>query len=105
MIETAQNIFLIVGYVAVVCYIAYKIMMFLMDKMSTLIKKSKWFRVLVGLFGSIICATAGVLKLEDYYSGKETGEDLFIILVTLIASLVLLYYTFLAYKDKRGEIE
>ncbi len=105
MMETALNIFLIVGYVTVVCYVAYKIMMFSIDKICTLIKKSKWFRVLVFLFNSILSVAVAAIKLEDYYSGKETGEVLFVVFVLLIASLFFLYVTFLAFKDKRGEIE
>lgn len=105
MIETALNILLIVGYVAFCCYIGYKILIFLIDKTFILIKKSKWFRVFVGLFGSMICVVFGVLKLGDYCSGKEPGKSLFIAIVVLINSLFLLYCTFRAYRDKRGEIE
>jgi hypothetical protein len=105
MVKAALNIFVIVGYIAIVCFIAYKIMIFLMDKIFALIKSSKWFRVLVFFLGSLMCGTAGVMQLKGYYSGEETEKTLFIAPVLLIASLFFLYCTFLAYKDKRQKIE
>lgn len=105
MMEMVLDIFLMFAYIIFWCYIGYRIMIFLMDKMIALIYKSKWFRVFVGFFGSIIFAIFSLIELRDYYSGKETGEVLFIAVVSLMLSLYFLYYTFVAYKDKRGAID
>lgn len=105
MMEMVLDIFLMLAYIAFWCYIGYRILIFAIDKMFILIKKSKWFRVFFGFFMSMIFATAGLFVLRDYYSGKATGKILFAAVVSLMLSLCLLYCTFVAYKDKRGEID
>lgn len=100
MINTLAYIFFIVIYVAFFCYITYKIVMYLMDKMFNLILRSKVFRIMLFATLSLLFLWTGLLQLFDYNAGKNL-ELTRLFPLALGVSGLLLYFTVWAYRDCR----
>lgn len=96
------NIFVIVAYVGLVCYVAYKIYSYLADKMFILIEKSKLFRILFFAFMSVFFFVTGLISMSDYFAGVTSDSNQYFPLF-LGLSVFLMYGAFVAYKDPRQD--
>ena len=99
MIVALGNILFIIFYVAVCCFIAYKVFVYAIDKISHLIMTSKIFRICLFLTLAIFFLATGIFQLFDYYEGKYLKLTRYFPL-TLALSGVMVYCAILAfYKD------
>jgi len=70
MINTIAAIFVIISYVTLVCFIAYKVMIFLMDKIIYYITTSRAFTLVLFAFFSVLCFFVGLFQLSEYRAGQ-----------------------------------
>ncbi|NGX42613.1 MAG: hypothetical protein K940chlam7_00893 [Chlamydiae bacterium] len=101
MLNALGNILLIVSCVGLACYIGYKVIVYLIDKMSSLIERSRVFRIMLFAIMSILFFVGGLNQLFDYYAGKQLELTRYFPL-SFGVSGVLIYLTVLAYyKDPK----
>jgi len=71
MINAIAAICMIVSYVIIVCFIGYKIMIYLMDKIAYYVTTSRAFTMVAFAVLSAMFTFGGWLQLSNYRAGKN----------------------------------
>ncbi len=89
MISSFLKISLIIAYVALACYLTYKITITLMDKVIDLCFDSPKFRIGLCLILSLAFCALGLLQLTDYLKGTGPSLALFFPLSFSLSGILL----------------
>jgi hypothetical protein len=71
MMNTVITLSFMVAYVTLACYIAWKVLMYLIDKINNLITGSRIFTMAMFATFSALCFVVGLYQLSGYRAGED----------------------------------